>query len=110
QFHPESILTERGPDLVANFLAAPRPTPRAAPRPRATAPSPARVEVPGIEPERAAALFADSELFFWLDSARGGRFSYLGDGDARFRATGDALELDGRASRGRPVRWLPHHP
>ena len=107
QFHPESILTRHGKDLLVNFarLAADRradrdrtvPAPRrSAARPPA-APDTGACTAPrrtlrvlvertaaGRDPEEVfAALFRDSDHSFWLDSGRpdadSGRFSFMGD-------------------------------
>ncbi|GGS33321.1 aminodeoxychorismate synthase component I [Actinokineospora fastidiosa] len=89
QFHPESVCTERGLDLLANFAAmtrrhhAEQPRERITLAPRAQAPN-ARVLVrhltlPVTAEEAFDAFYRDSEHAFWLDSAGGGRFSYLGD-------------------------------
>jgi len=98
QFHPESVATEHGHRLLANFrhlalgeLDAPAasPPPRsvdfARPRRRKSTDTELRVRRLGVlpDPERVfAALFAGSPHAFWLDSARAGegvRFSFMGD-------------------------------
>jgi para-aminobenzoate synthetase len=95
QFHPESIATEHGARLVANFreLAlgsrpAPAPVPApAAPRPPAGAPLRAQVSRldEAIDTEAAfAALYGDSSRAYWLDGA------HLADGRSRFSFLGDA--------------------
>ena len=104
QFHPESVCSEHGARLLANFrdLSA-----AMAPRRGAFVPdSGTNAPHPGFEPGEAspslelrvrrtdelhdpecafAALFAESEQAFWLDSSRagrrGGRFSFMGGGD-----------------------------
>ncbi|MCZ1005614.1 aminodeoxychorismate synthase component I [Streptomyces lydicus] len=101
QFHPESIASEFGPELIANFRdltleRRPRPV-QVTSRPR---PAPADVEAlvhnpkyrlhvslfeSTVDTESAfSQLFADSSRAFWLDSAQTdpgrGRFSFLGDG------------------------------
>ncbi len=112
QFHPESICTEFGHALLANFrdltLAYHR---RAAPAETATqTPSaPAyrlHVRALGWETDAESAftrLFRDSSHAFWLDSARVeeglSRFSYLGDATGplseivRYDAGEDAVEV-----------------
>jgi para-aminobenzoate synthetase len=102
QFHPESISTEHGHALLANFrdlarahhaAAAPRPAPApiapVAPVAVTAAPAPYRLMVRDLpflpDPEAAyRALFADGPHGFWLDSGRVvdglSRFSFLGDG------------------------------
>jgi para-aminobenzoate synthetase len=94
QFHPESVATEHGACLLANFrdLTPPSWGPSVAfvrdSHTKATQP---RVElrVRRLEalpdPEAAfVALYGDSEYAFWLDSSRTGergRFSFMGDAD-----------------------------
>lgn len=108
QFHPESIATEYGRELLANFcaLARVRGKPRAQGRDRRRARSRgrpragsrvlpalvARTVPPGcrfavrrlaVEPDAGAVyaeLFAGRPRSFWLDSGGRGRFSILGDG------------------------------
>jgi para-aminobenzoate synthetase len=87
QFHPESVATEHGERLLANFLALAgvrpgRPAARPAPPPIPT-PAPYELvvrELPGApDPEAAfAALHGADPAAYWLDSAGGGRFSMLG--------------------------------
>ncbi|KNB50891.1 hypothetical protein AC230_20335 [Streptomyces caatingaensis] len=106
QFHPESVASEHGARLMANFRSlaraahrrdgrrtAARPSaPRAAPRRTAARPAPGAppLEVkytvlPGETDTRAVftALYRDSDPVFWLDSAHVAeglsRFSFLGD-------------------------------
>ena len=100
QFHPESIGTEHGEQLVANFIAR-SPARR---RPRGTTPLPRSTVLPGgrtparssgtvqvahrvvdgtPDPESAfATLFGDCAHAFWLDSSRVdpalSRFSFMG--------------------------------
>ena len=110
QFHPESILTEYGDRLLANFRELTRKHRRPArrltlgwaaraatpPAQRPAAADPAIVAEPGfrlhkqilpreVDAESAfAQRFADARHSFWLDSSRVGpgqaRFSYFGDG------------------------------
>ncbi|GAB3445792.1 aminodeoxychorismate synthase component I [Actinophytocola sediminis] len=81
QFHPESIRTDHGHRLLANFLGT---------RGRITAGTrPAALPAPTLHHRRIAvdvdaeavfdALYRESAWAFWLDSAGGGRFSFLGD-------------------------------
>ena len=85
QFHPESIGSERGAQLLRNFarLAGHSPTPR----PAQSLSRPARTgrQVVSQRLERAVdtavvfqELFKDNEFAFWLDSAGTARFSFLG--------------------------------
>ncbi|RKS08792.1 para-aminobenzoate synthetase [Nocardiopsis sp. Huas11] len=100
QFHPESVASEHGADLVANFLTMAREhrgaaraavgrgtgaqeSPKAV---AATAPAPEirSVTLPyAVDTERAYAhLYSAAEHAFWLDSSRPegpARFSFLGD-------------------------------
>jgi para-aminobenzoate synthetase len=108
QFHPESILTEHGYRMLANFrdittahAARNRPKPaRAGSAPavpdrdvavptRPTGHRPLRLNIRrlgvAIDPEAAfTRLYADAPRAFWLDSSRAepgeARFSYVGDG------------------------------
>jgi para-aminobenzoate synthetase len=95
QFHPESICTEHGGALLANFADLtrqwwaehPRETVVAAPVPVASSPIAAtaakvvvqRLTIPVTAEEAFAALYRGSSHAFWLDSSSGGRFSFLGD-------------------------------
>jgi para-aminobenzoate synthetase len=85
QFHPESIRTEHGHRLLANFLRQPRTRPVVEIRsPRATRTVAHRQVVTDASAETVFdTLFAESDYAFWLDSAdegdAGGRFSILGD-------------------------------
>jgi para-aminobenzoate synthetase len=97
QFHPESILSEHGETLIANFLELARGCSTAvsvARRARARRPAPTRRD-PGFglltrrldwlcEPEDAfAGLFLSSPEAFWLDGSLDepsrSRFSFMGD-------------------------------
>ncbi|MGB3437783.1 MAG: chorismate-binding protein [Actinophytocola sp.] len=85
QFHPESIRTEHGHRLIANFLRQPRE--RQAVTVRTRAPAPAirhrRVHTAASAETVFDTLYARADYAFWLDSAdggtSGGRFSVLGD-------------------------------
>jgi para-aminobenzoate synthetase len=97
QFHPESIATEHGRQLLANFVRLSRPPP-ARPRPPSLPPLPEPAPTPAeasfrihhrklrldVSPEQAfVALFGGREQAFWLDSSRVepglSRFSFMGD-------------------------------
>lgn len=121
QFHPESIGTEHGEQLVANFIAlspARRRPPSSAPPPRSTvvpggralAHSSGAVQIAhrtidGVpDPESAfAALFGDRAHAFWLDSSLVdpalSRFSFMGaaigslGAAIRYRAAGSLLTV-----------------
>ncbi|EME22121.1 aminodeoxychorismate synthase component I [Rhodococcus triatomae] len=94
QFHPESICTEYGRELLANFAAAtpvrarrPAPPP---PRPPAAEPS-HRYRVRSVRVDRAAdpqkvyeRLFAGGPNGYWLDG------SGAGESDGRFSVMGDS--------------------
>jgi para-aminobenzoate synthetase len=69
QFHPESICTEYGLDLLRNFLA------QRAKRPVRKIPLPHPPEVLFRE------LFSQDRYSFWLDSAEQHRFSYMGSSE-----------------------------
>ncbi|MBB6170945.1 para-aminobenzoate synthetase [Nocardiopsis mwathae] len=90
QFHPESILTENGTELLDNFRALVEA--QGSPRTAAPAPDRARpryrIDCRRIDayPDTAslfADLHADAEHAFWLDSSRTdtafSRFSFMGD-------------------------------
>ena len=85
QFHPESIRTEHGHRLIANFLRQPRKRPVVTVRTRLPAPSvKARRVMTEVSAETVFdTLYARADYAFWLDSAdggaAGGRFSVLGD-------------------------------
>ena len=85
QFHPESIRTEHGHRLIANFLAQPGKRPSVTVRTPVAGPS---VRHRRVATEASAetvfdTLYARADYAFWLDSAdggaAGGRFSILGD-------------------------------
>jgi para-aminobenzoate synthetase len=81
QFHPESIRTEHGHRLLANFLRQPRTRPVVEVRRQrgGRAVLHRRVDVSVSAEAVFDALYASSDHAFWLDSAAGGRFSILGD-------------------------------
>ena len=106
QFHPESVATEHGARLLANFrdlamadrAAGPAPRRARAPRRPAGPPRVAAAEslrlrwrrLPWRDPERVfAALYGTSRDAFWLDGGEGagGRFSFMGDASGPRAAT-----------------------
>jgi len=112
QFHPESILSAAGAQLVGNFLAlaasrrrpAPRPSPPAPalpPRPASAhdrAPPPPRArtlrrEVPWLDPERAFAALGPAGSAFWLDGDE--RYAYLGEAREQVTVRGRLIEQRG---------------
>ncbi len=110
QFHPESICTEGGAQLLRRFFALARPGVPRAPRPvptPAAAPAPPRWQVVtrklrGELPDAERVfhhLCKESPRAFWLDSSRvgegQGRFSFLGAGSGPH-----ALALRARAQEG----------
>jgi para-aminobenzoate synthetase len=121
QFHPESVGTEHGARLVANFVALSghdrargpelrRPAVPAAARPGAAIHLEHRVLDEGPDAERAfASLFAAREHAFWLDSSlvdpKLSRFSFMGTAEGplgaqiRYRVGEQRLTVtrDGRA-------------
>ncbi|MPZ81438.1 MAG: aminodeoxychorismate synthase component I [Actinophytocola sp.] len=118
QFHPESIRTEHGHRLLANFLGAPRrerPVVRARTKPAATM---LHRRIALDVPAEAVfdGLYKDSAHAFWLDSANGERFSFLGDAagplarvvtaDVAARTVTVRSAAGGRTTIGSFVDWL----
>jgi para-aminobenzoate synthetase len=112
QFHPESIATEHGKWLLANFrdLTPPRPRGRVDFVPygetKATRQFSTKLQARKgdtlSDPEVAfASLYGESEHAFWLDSSRPGvrgRFSFMGD------ASGPLSEvIEHQAGEGEPL-------
>ncbi|MEU7477156.1 aminodeoxychorismate synthase component I [Lentzea sp. NPDC042327] len=108
QFHPESICTQSGRELLANFAALTPTRTAAVPEPavvRTTAqkrPVHVRRLDLAVDAEQAfAALHGTAETAFWLDSGSGGRFSFLGDASgplarvARYSVPDQELVVDG---------------
>jgi para-aminobenzoate synthetase len=104
QFHPESILTQYGEEIIRNFRRLAEPTPRhsracgnrqqpagniSQPRQREQRPDPDNWQIQARQADRTvdcyalfAELFADNPWAFWLDSSRVtpgvSRFSIMG--------------------------------
>ncbi|MFA1541037.1 aminodeoxychorismate synthase component I [Actinomadura monticuli] len=129
QFHPESVCTEHGRRIIANFLAQAGPVAPAPPRAAAVREARAtpftvlarRLETPAVAEDVFGALFASSDRAFWLDSSRtgehGGRFSFMGDAGGplarfvTFDVSSGALTVESAAGRTRLDRasffdWL----
>lgn len=90
QFHPESIGTEGGLQLIANFLRLVPPSTRVAPAPDPPATRPARYEahvrrIDSLPDPAEVSRLLGGATSFWLDSSAditgGVRFSFLGSGD-----------------------------
>lgn len=115
QFHPESVETQFGAELAANFLdlarrfaaSSGRRATTVTPPPIERKPPPPRYRLHVETMPKAAdtqstftALFADNPRPFWLDSAAQGRFSFLGDGSGplaefvRYRLVDRAVEIE----------------
>ncbi|ANZ38615.1 aminodeoxychorismate synthase, component I [Lentzea guizhouensis] len=110
QFHPESICTDHGREVLANFAALTPTRSAATPEPlvvrKEAQKRPVhvrRLELAVDAEEAFAALHGASETAFWLDSGSGGRFSFLGDASgplarvARYSVPGQELVVDGVA-------------
>ncbi|KOV79941.1 aminodeoxychorismate synthase component I [Nocardia sp. NRRL S-836] len=110
QFHPESICTESGRDLLANFAALTPTRSAAVPEPvvvrKAAQQRPVhvrRLDLVVDAEEVFAALYGAAETAFWLDSGSGGRFSFFGDASgplarvARYSVPDQELVVDGIA-------------
>ncbi|MFD5830115.1 aminodeoxychorismate synthase component I [Lentzea sp. NPDC060358] len=108
QFHPESICTEHGRELLANFAALTPTRTAAVPEPVLVRPEPQKRPVHVrkldlvVDAEQAfAALHGASGTAFWLDSGAGGRFSFMGDASgplariAQYSVPDQELTLDG---------------
>ena len=128
QFHPESICTEYGRRLLANFrdlTGGVRRRPAAAGRPRSAPAEPApgrprgapvggQADAEGQAPRHASStaerafvhLYGGSENAFWLDSSRvdeRARFSFMGDATGPLAAT-ISYEVGRRRGAGRARR------
>ncbi len=111
QFHPESICTEFGREMLANFAALTPTRSAAVPEPVMVRKAPQqrplhvrRLDLAVDAEEAFAALYGASETAFWLDSGSGGRFSFLGDASgplarvARYSVPDQELVVDGVAT------------
>jgi para-aminobenzoate synthetase len=111
QFHPESICTEFGREMLANFAALTPTRSAAVPEPVAVRQPPQqrpvhvkRLDLAVDAEEAFAALYGASETAFWLDSGSGGRFSFLGDASgplarvAQYSVPDQELVVDGVAT------------
>ncbi|MFH8341904.1 aminodeoxychorismate synthase component I [Streptomyces sp. AM6-12] len=122
QFHPESISTEYGHELLANFRDLTHAWHRRAPAPAPDDEPPYRLHVRRLpwapDPEAAyEELFAAARHSFWLDSGsapRQGRFSLMGDGAGplgeyvTYRAAEQVVRVEpgGRRVRGTFLEYL----
>jgi para-aminobenzoate synthetase len=108
QFHPESICTDFGREMLANFAALTPTRTAAVPEPVMVRPEPQkravhvrRLDLIASAEETFAALYGASEAAFWLDSGSGGRFSFMGDDSgplarvAQYSVPDQVLTLDG---------------
>ncbi|PWK88776.1 para-aminobenzoate synthetase [Lentzea atacamensis] len=108
QFHPESICTDFGREMLANFGALTPTRTAAVPEPVLVRPEPQkrpvhvrRLDVAVNAEEAFAALYGASETAFWLDSGPRGRFSFMGDASgplarvAQYSVPDQVLTVDG---------------
>jgi para-aminobenzoate synthetase len=108
QFHPESICTDFGREMLANFGALTPARTAAVPEPVLVRPEPQkrpvhvrRLDVAVNAEEAFAALYGASEAAFWLDSGSRGRFSFMGDASgplariAQYSVPDQVLTVDG---------------
>lgn len=105
QFHPESICSEYGKELLRNFLGAPGGT--AAHEERGCQPRagylPALQRLPCPPEVLFRKLFAHEKYAFWLDGAAGGRFSYMGASDVVVQNAFDRIDDLLREGKGRDL-------